>query len=216
MTITIPAELVSPMRSGAFLDLHYQVEEAGALVEPREGDVGAGVTRALARANGARALLDVTGWVEPEGSARAVDVDPHEHEEALLGALHLRIHAEWAVEDDELASAEQRATAKARAGQLANLSQQVKEGLGVMPTHRPDPLQEDGTQYLVVLQVLRDDHPEPWTRTELDGKLHDVDREAIGVALEYLREQGVVQVKGERFSASPCARHLDALGFIGI
>lgn len=68
----------------------------------------------------------------------------------------------------------------------------------------------------VVFQVLRDDHPEPWTRTELDRELPDVEEQAIGVALECLREQGVVQVDRERFSASPCARHLDALDLVGI
>ena len=85
-----------------------------------------------------------------------------------------------------------------------------------MTTHHPDPLQEDGTQCLVVLQVLRNDHPKPWTRAELDRELYDVDEAAIGVALERLREQGVVHVEGERFFASPCARHLDALGFVCI
>jgi hypothetical protein len=79
-----------------------------------------------------------------------------------------------------------------------------------------DPLEQAGTQCVVVLQLLRDDHPELWTRAELDRELYDVDREAIGVALDRLVEQGVVQVKGERFSASPCARHLDALGFVCI
>jgi hypothetical protein len=80
----------------------------------------------------------------------------------------------------------------------------------------PNPRQEDGTQCVVVLQVLRDDHPKPWTRKEIERELHDVDPDAIGVALERLREQGVVNVEGGRFSASPCARHLDALGFICI
>ena len=86
----------------------------------------------------------------------------------------------------------------------------------MMTTCPPDPLQEDGTQCLVVLQVLRDDHPEPWTRVELDRELYDLNPDAITVALECLQEQGVVQVEGERFCASPCARHLDALGFICI
>ncbi len=213
MTITIPAELVSPVRDGARFDLHCQVEEASALVEPCELDVGTGVTCTLARANGARALLELTGWVEPEGGSSAVDVDPREHGEALLRALHLRLHAEWEVDDDELASAEQRVEANARVGQLTNLAQQVKES-GTMTTQ--DPLQEDGTQCLVVLQVLRDDYPEPWTRAELDRELYDVDEAAIGVALERLREQGVVHAEGEQVSASQCARHLDALGFVCI
>lgn len=85
-----------------------------------------------------------------------------------------------------------------------------------MTTHPPDPLQQDGTQSLIVLQVLRDERPEWWSRGDLLSELYDVAPDAIGVALERLAEQGVVNVEGERFSASPCARHLDALGFISI
>ncbi len=137
-------------------------------------------------------------------------MDPREHGEALLRALHLRLHAE---DPDELASAGQRAEAKVRAAQLTNLSQQVKQGTVTIPQ---DPLQEDGTQSLVVFQVLRDDRAEWWSLGDLLSELYDVDSDAIGVAVERLREQCVVGVEGERFSASSCARHLDALGFICI
>jgi hypothetical protein len=81
---------------------------------------------------------------------------------------------------------------------------------------RVNPRQEEGTQCVVVLQVLRKDHPEPWTAAEIECELHDVDPEAIGVALERLREQGVVHMGGEQLAASPCARHLDALAFVCI
>jgi hypothetical protein len=85
-----------------------------------------------------------------------------------------------------------------------------------MQDERIDPFQEEGTQCLVVLQVLRDDHKPPWSREEIEQELADVDPEAIGVALERLEEQGVVTRDGEQIQASPCARHLDALGFICI
>jgi hypothetical protein len=85
-----------------------------------------------------------------------------------------------------------------------------------MPEERIDPLEQDDTQCLVVLQLLRDDHALRWPRGELERELYDVDPEAIGVALERLREQGVVHAEGERVWASPCARHLDSLGFICI
>ncbi len=81
---------------------------------------------------------------------------------------------------------------------------------------RVNPRQEEGTQCVVVLQVLRKDHPEAWTAAEIERELQDVDPEAIGVALERLREQGVVHREGEQLAASPCARHLDALGFVCI
>jgi hypothetical protein len=85
-----------------------------------------------------------------------------------------------------------------------------------MSDERINPLQQDGVQCVVVLQVLRNDHEPRWSRREIERELHDVDPEAIGVALERLHEQGVVQTEGEQVWASPCARHLDALGFICI
>jgi hypothetical protein len=85
-----------------------------------------------------------------------------------------------------------------------------------MPEEQVDPLEQDGTQCLVALQLLRDDHALRWTRGELERELYDVDAGAIDVALERLCEQGVVHREGERVWASACVRHLDALGFICI
>jgi DNA-binding HxlR family transcriptional regulator len=85
-----------------------------------------------------------------------------------------------------------------------------------MPSEPVDPFEEDGTQCVVILQVLRDDHEQPWTLAELEHELADVDPDAIVVALARLEEQGVVLREGEHISASPCARHLNALGFICI
>jgi Fe2+ or Zn2+ uptake regulation protein len=79
-----------------------------------------------------------------------------------------------------------------------------------------DPLEEEGTQRVVVLQLLRDDHASRWSRAELERELDDADPATIGVALERLSEQGIVRVEGEHTWASPCARHLDALGLICI
>jgi hypothetical protein len=85
-----------------------------------------------------------------------------------------------------------------------------------MPSEPVDPFQEDGTQCVVILQILRDDHEQPWTLAEIEHALADVDPDAIVVALARLEEQGVVLREGEHISASPCAQHLDALGFICI
>lgn len=49
-----------------YFDLHGQLEEAGSLVEPRgRADISAGVAGCSARAEGARALLDVGGLDRP-------------------------------------------------------------------------------------------------------------------------------------------------------
>jgi hypothetical protein len=85
-----------------------------------------------------------------------------------------------------------------------------------MPAERTNQRQEEGTQCVLVLQVLRSDHEQPWTPAELERELHDVDPAAITVALQRLNEQGVVHMEDDQIEASPCARHLDALAFICI
>lgn len=85
-----------------------------------------------------------------------------------------------------------------------------------MPDQPIDLLQEEGTQHVIVLQLLREEHPQNWSRAELETELEDIDSDAIAVAIERLQEQGVMRVDGEQLRACACARHLDTLGFISI
>ncbi|MGA2165210.1 MAG: hypothetical protein ABSH36_12170 [Solirubrobacteraceae bacterium] len=128
MTITIPPELVPLLRDGAYFDLHGQAAEICEHVEPRDrGDVCGEVNECLDRAQRARALLDIVGWLEPV-EASPVEVDAREHHDALVRALLTRIGVERGVDDDSETSPGERAEAKVRAGQLAGLLQQVEEG----------------------------------------------------------------------------------------
>lgn len=68
-------------------------------------------------------------------------------------------------------------------------------------------------QRAIVSQVLRDDHPPRWTRTELE---HEIEPEAVGDALTRLHGEGVVLVHGENVEASRCTRCLDALDLIAV
>lgn len=68
----------------------------------------------------------------------------------------------------------------------------------------------------IVLQILRDDHPEWWTRTELLEQIPDFPTAIVEAALGRLVEAGVVVVDGERVKASPCAQYLDTLELIGV
>lgn len=70
------------------------------------------------------------GWYEPVEGAPPVEVDVHEHREALLRALLVRIGSERSAENDVHAGDGPRAEAKVRAGQLAALVQGVEEGGG--------------------------------------------------------------------------------------
>jgi hypothetical protein len=127
MTIVIPEELVPLLRDGLYFDLHGQLEEAGGLIEPRgRADISAGVAGCLARAEGTRALLDVVGWIDPIEAPMDVEVDVRQHHDALLRALLTRIASEHSVEEDPEVSEEERATAKARVSQLADLIAQAE------------------------------------------------------------------------------------------
>jgi len=56
MTIIIPDELVPLLRDGLYFDLHGQLEEAGALIEPRgRADIRVAVDGCLTTAKGTRA-----------------------------------------------------------------------------------------------------------------------------------------------------------------
>jgi DNA-binding HxlR family transcriptional regulator len=68
----------------------------------------------------------------------------------------------------------------------------------------------------VALQVLRNDHPERWSRSELERAIPDIEPVMIDEALEHLAAAGVVVLDGESVRASGCARHLDALGLIAV
>jgi hypothetical protein len=68
----------------------------------------------------------------------------------------------------------------------------------------------------IVLQVLRDDHEEWWTRAELLEEVDDIDPAIVNAELLRLAREGAVLIDGERVKASPCARCMDALGLVAI
>jgi hypothetical protein len=67
-----------------------------------------------------------------------------------------------------------------------------------------------------VLQLLRNDHEVRWSFAELEAKACDVAPAALADALGRLEQHGVVVACGEYLVASRCARHLDALGMVGV
>ena len=68
----------------------------------------------------------------------------------------------------------------------------------------------------IVLQLLRDDHRDCWSRAELERELSDIAPLDISDALARLQTEGVVVLEGEQVRASGCARYLDALEVICI
>jgi hypothetical protein len=73
---------------------------------------------------------------------------------------------------------------------------------------------EEQIERALVLQVLRNDHDERWTRAELEAE--DFDPLTVDEALRRLAAEGVVILEGQQVRASTCARRIDALELIGI
>jgi hypothetical protein len=70
------------------------------------------------------------------------------------------------------------------------------------------------TERALILMIL--DRPERLSRAELETTLHDIEPLRVCNALAKLAAEGVVVLDGEHVEASRCARHLDALGVIGV
>ncbi len=84
-------------------------------------------------------------------------------------------------------------------------------------TEHPQPnVEPRRVERAVVLQLLRDDHNERWSRAELEAEVNDVEPSVLSSAIADLECQGVVVAQGEHFLASRCARHLDELGLVGV
>jgi hypothetical protein len=67
----------------------------------------------------------------------------------------------------------------------------------------------------IVLQLLRDDHDERWSRAELEKEVN-AEPAVLSGALARLERHGVVVALDDCVLASRCARHIDALELIGI
>ena len=87
-----------------------------------------------------------------------------------------------------------------------------------MPEERNESwLESEGVAHrAIILQVLREDHGERWTRAELEREIYDISPLTLSDALERLRQEGVVHLDGEEVWASRCALYLDELGMVSI
>lgn len=70
-------------------------------------------------------------------------------------------------------------------------------------------------QRAIILTLLRDDHPQTWSREELAAELES-DGAAIECALERLAEDGAVSLVGEDVGATRALQRLDELGLIAL
>lgn len=68
----------------------------------------------------------------------------------------------------------------------------------------------------VILELLGHDRPHALPRAELERRLREINPALIDQALSCLRAMEVVCLDGDAVSASPCARHLFALGMVTV
>jgi hypothetical protein len=68
----------------------------------------------------------------------------------------------------------------------------------------------------IVLQALRDDRGEDWSRADLAAELDHPDPIAIDDALTRLEDEEVIEFEGETIRASRAAMHLNDLGMVAI
>jgi hypothetical protein len=71
-------------------------------------------------------------------------------------------------------------------------------------------------QRAIVLQLLRDDHPEQWTRQELEAEIDGIPERTVLAALVYLAIEEVLGVDENGVQAGKCARYMDELGLVAI
>jgi hypothetical protein len=68
---------------------------------------------------------------------------------------------------------------------------------------------EPATERIIVLQLLRNDRSEWWSRREVLRKLHDIDPDAVRGSLMHLERLGLLDRQGARFKASDGLRYVD-------
>ncbi len=68
----------------------------------------------------------------------------------------------------------------------------------------------------IILQFLRDDHGDRWSRAELEVEISNVQPPDISHPLARLDQDGTVHISGESVSASRAVRRVDEHGLIAI
>jgi hypothetical protein len=219
--IAVPAEVVPLLYSGVELvvwGLDGELEQAF----PTRSENHTWYAGPLGRLDRACEFLRVLDWPASGPVEATVEIDGWR--DLLLLGFEEELRAQTAHRDDSESDKKEDAdesglTLRDRAmrdiaiieGFLARLPEIEAEGEVARPI-----TDQRMAQRAIVLQVLRDDHDERWSRAELEAELHDVEPQAVTDALEHLREEGVIHLSGDLVWASRCARRLGELGVVSI
>ena len=81
-----------------------------------------------------------------------------------------------------------------------------------MTEHPGVPSDHRKVERAIILQLLRDDHDERSSRTELQAALDSIEPAALAEALQRLEQHGVALApSADAIAASPCTQRLDDL-----
>ncbi len=75
---------------------------------------------------------------------------------------------------------------------------------------------EPETERIIVLELLRKDRSELWSRAEVLRRLDDIDPDAVRGSVEHLERLGVLVADGKRVRVTDSVRHIDSLHLICI
>jgi hypothetical protein len=78
-----------------------------------------------------------------------------------------------------------------------------------------------GVERAIVLQLLREDHADGWSRSELEAEFRDVASPVLSKAIKFLEGERVLVIHGEQtpheqLVASLCAKCLSELGLVSV
>lgn len=217
--ITISAPVVPLLYSGTERVVWRITEELEQAFDTREEHPG-WYEKPLAELNRTVEFLRIINWSTSGPVEATVEIDGWRGE--LLAGL-----------DAELVS--QRGYRDPNAGNNPELQEEatrdtaiIEEFLADLPEIEDEgepPIEHDNRAYLakgetaeraIVLQLIRDDHAERWTRVEVEREASDIEPEKIAEAIENLRAEGVVYTEGQLVWACRCAFHLAELGMVTI
>ena len=222
--ITIPADVVPLLYSGLELEVWRLAEELDQAFDTREEDHG-WFGAPLDRLDRTGELMRVIDWPQDHPPTEAtVEIDTWR--DILLAGLEaelttLRDHVSAPCNGPDLRVEARRGIAviedfKARLPQIEAEGDELRERPSRVERSGWDMKDGEVAERAIILQVLRDDHEQRWSRVELEGEIYDIDPVALADALSTLRENGVIHLSGDLVWASRCARRLDDLGMVSI
>jgi hypothetical protein len=206
-TITIPAELVPHVRSGAYRELYKSLKSVGEVIQTGDHENPSGREQHVelfTRIDGARMLLDRIRW-STGGRETPAEIDLYQYHPALRAALVAQLQADGIFPD----ASSGRATPAGRVESLRRLLEEIGDVA-------PERIAERPGEHLILFALLspKQERPEWRTVTQIEDELYDLDPEGVRFAIDGLVAGRLAVRDGERLKASHGARHLDALGVI--